>query len=167
MSTQDPTSPTTGQEPKRAIEYFGADTPSQLVRVRQLVDLFYDEMHSNPEFARIRALHPADLAHSREKFYEFLAGWLGGPDLYVSKYGHPRLKMRHMPFPINSVDRDQWLSCMLIALRQMGFDERLVEGLMMSFYRTADWMRNKPDTPLTDARGGHSSVAHPPEDSND
>ena len=78
--------------------------------IRKLVDDFYDYMSELPEAKVVRELHPADLAESRQKLYEFLTGWSGGPPLYTSKYGHPRLRMRHMPFAIGEAERDQWLS---------------------------------------------------------
>lgn len=133
------------QDLQAPIAYFGDTPETQQVGVRKLVDLFYDEMHQNPNFDRIRKLHPINLDHSREKFYLFLSGWLGGPDLYSPQFGHPRLRMRHMPFPISSEDRDQWLLCMMKALRAMALPEKVIEGLMLSFFRTADWMRNQPD----------------------
>ena len=68
--------------------------------VRRLVDRFYDLMDTLPEAAGIRALHPEDLTDSREKLFMFLSGWLGGPPLYQMQYGHPRLRARHLPFPI-------------------------------------------------------------------
>ena len=68
--------------------------------VRALVDRFYDLMDTLPEAAGIRAMHPRDLRMSREKLYLFLVGWLGGPPLYVERFGHPRLRARHLPFPI-------------------------------------------------------------------
>lgn len=135
-------------------EMFGVDEQERLLRVRQLVDLFYDEMDHNPEFKRIRNLHPPHLNGARDKFYWFLSGWLGGPDLYQSKFGHPRLRMRHMPFAIASEDRDQWLICMHKALQAMNFPAAFIENLMVSFFRTADWMRNQPDPP-----GSNSSLA--------
>jgi hemoglobin len=136
--------------PQPPFVYFGDTEQERLDNIRLLVTRFYDEMHQNSLFARIRALHPSSLDHSREKFYLFLSGWLGGPDLYSPQFGHPRLRMRHMPFPIASEDRDQWLKCMLNALRTFEFPEHFIEGLMLSFYKTADWMRNQPDTaPIT------------------
>ena len=154
MSNNDSTSNTTGgdAQPKPPIVYFGSTPEEQQAGVRKLVDLFYDEMDQNPSFERIRKLHPVHLDHSREKFYLFLSGWLGGPDLYSPQFGHPRLRMRHMPFPISSEDRDQWLLCMVNALRAMQLPEKVIEGLMLSFFRTADWMRNKPD-PEGSAKG--------------
>ena len=51
-------------------------------------------MDSVPQFQSIRAMHPADLTNSRDKLYMFLSGWMGGPDLFVEKFGHPRLRGR-------------------------------------------------------------------------
>jgi hemoglobin len=152
MSNNDSSITQNDAQPKPPIVYFGSTPDEQLVGVRKLVDLFYDEMDQNPSFERIRKLHPVHLDHSREKFYLFLSGWLGGPDLYSPQFGHPRLRMRHMPFPISSEDRDQWLLCMVNALRAMQLPEKVIEGLMLSFFRTADWMRNKPD-PEGSAKG--------------
>ena len=52
-------------------------------------------MDSIPQFRELRDMHPADLQGSRDKLYMFLSGWLGGPDLFVEKFGHPRLRARH------------------------------------------------------------------------
>ena len=93
--------------------------------VRELVDRFYDYMDSLPEAAEVRALHARSLRASREKLFLFLSGWLGGPDLYVQKYGHPRLRRRHLPFPIGSHERDQWMLCMRRALADMPIDDEL------------------------------------------
>ncbi len=121
-----------------AFELIGGDT-----RVRELVDRFYDLMELEPEFAGIRAMHPTPLNGSRDKLYWFLSGWLGGPDLYVERFGHPRLRARHLPYPIASSERDQWLRCMASAMHDVGIPEDLQERLMHSFYQTADWMRNQ------------------------
>lgn len=137
-------------------DWFGDDLESKQIGVRELVDLFYDEMDSNPNFERIRGLHPQDLTESREKFYLFLVGWLGGPDLYQPRFGHPRLRARHMPFPIASEDRDQWLACMVNALRSMQLTEDQIQRLMLSFFKTADWMRNQADS--TDKMAGLNSI---------
>jgi hemoglobin len=110
--------------------------------VRALVDRFYDLMEMEPAFAGIRALHGASLAGPREKLYLFLSGWLGGPQLYVERYGHPRLRARHLPFPIASVERDQWLACMRRALADAEVPAPLADKLMTAFFQTADWMRN-------------------------
>jgi hemoglobin len=113
--------------------------------LRSLVDRFYDIMDSSPEAERIRSFHAKSLKQSREKLFLFLCGWSGGPQLYVERFGHPRLRMRHMPFPIGSVERDQWLWCMNKALDESGLDARLVELLKKRFAEVADFMRNQPD----------------------
>ena len=114
-------------------------------RVRELVDRFYDYMDSLDEARGIRSLHAQSLRGSRRKLFLFLSGWLGGPDLYVQKYGHPRLRARHLPFPIGQAERDQWMVCMTKALNDMGLEETLKKELQSSFWRTADHMRNKPE----------------------
>lgn len=114
-------------------------------RVRELVDRFYDLVELEPEFAGIRAMHPKPMDSSREKLFMFLSGWMGGPDLFVEQFGHPRLRARHLPFAIGSSERDQWLRAMAWAMEDIGIDEALRVRLMESFYQTADWMRNKAD----------------------
>ncbi|MBT9487417.1 MAG: group II truncated hemoglobin [Rubrivivax sp.] len=111
--------------------------------VRGLVDRFYDLMDLEPAFAGIRALHPVDLAGSRDKLYWFLSGWLGGPDLYQSRFGHPRLRARHLPYAIGIAERDQWMACMVQAMQEQALDPALAQRLAESFFGTADWMRNK------------------------
>ena len=114
-------------------------------RVREMVDRFYDLMELEPEFAVLRGLHPPSTEGSREKLFMFLSGWMGGPDLFVERHGHPRLRARHLPFGIGTVERDQWLRAMAWAMEDIGIDESLRLRLMESFYQTADWMRNKAD----------------------
>jgi hemoglobin len=112
--------------------------------VRGLVDAFYDRMDTDARFAGIRALHPASLDGSRDKLAWFLCGWLGGPDRYVERFGHPRLRARHLPFPIASAERDQWLLCMAEAMTDVGVPPPLFDRLLQAFAGTADWMRNRP-----------------------
>ncbi|MCP5267060.1 MAG: group II truncated hemoglobin [Burkholderiaceae bacterium] len=114
------------------------------VGVRTLVDRFYDLMDADPRFATIRALHPSDLSGSRDKLAWFLSGWTGGPNHYVERFGHPRLRARHLPFPIGVSERDQWLECMAAAMRRCEVPGDLFERLLESFQGTADWMRNQP-----------------------
>ena len=111
--------------------------------LKSLVERFYDIIDSAPEAARLRALHPKSLQRSREKFFMFLSGWAGGPQLYVEKYGHPRLRMRHMPFSIGVVERDQWVWCMNKALDESSLDLRAVEYLKARFAEAADFLRNQ------------------------
>jgi hemoglobin len=110
--------------------------------VRALVDRFYDLMDLEPVYAGIRALHPGSLDGSRDKLHAFLSGWLGGPDLYVQQHGHPRLRARHLPFPIGIAERDQWMACMMSAMEELQVEAALAERLTQAFFGTADWMRN-------------------------
>lgn len=110
--------------------------------VRALVDRFYDLMDLEPAYATLRALHPTELEGSRDKLHWFLCGWLGGPCHYEERFGHPRLRARHMPFSIGVVERDQWMACMRQAMAEQELPERLAERLNAAFFNTADWMRN-------------------------
>ena len=112
-------------------------------RLRELVDRFYDLMDLEPEFTALRAMHPPTLDGSRDKLYLFLSGWTGGPDIYTPVHGQPFLRARHLPFAIGTAERDQWLTCMLLAMRDMGYSESEQDVLLNAFFRTADWMRNK------------------------
>ncbi|MCG8123228.1 MAG: group II truncated hemoglobin, partial [Candidatus Thiodiazotropha taylori] len=92
-----------------------------------------------------RQLHAKSLKVSREKLFMFLSGWLGGPSLYTDKYGHPRLRARHLPFSIGIEERDQWIKCMKNAMQQMSMEESLQQELLQAFFKTADFMRNRED----------------------
>lgn len=111
--------------------------------VRNIVDRFYDLMDQDPRFAKIRELHPKNLNGSREKLYMFLSGWLGGPSLYIERFGHPRLRMRHLPFSIGEEERDQWMTCMSQALDDLNVTGALKRQLIDALSRTADHMRNR------------------------
>lgn len=123
------------------------DTPFEWIggesKVRALVDRFYDLMDLEPDYAALRASHGSTLSDARDKLFWFLCGWLGGPQHYQERFGHPRLRMRHMPFSIGIQERDQWLACMDQAMAEIGVDPLLHERLNQSFFQTADWMRNR------------------------
>lgn len=111
-------------------------------KLRELVDRFYDLMDLEPEFAGIRTLHPSSMEGSRDKLFWFLSGWTGGPNLFIERFGHPRLRARHLPYAIASDERDQWLRCMDMAMGDVGIEPALRQHLMQAFQQTADWMRN-------------------------
>ncbi len=113
-------------------------------RVLALVTRFYDLMDLEPAYRELRAAHGSSLDSAREKLFWFLCGWLGGPNHYTDRFGHPRLRMRHMPFAIGILERDQWLACMDQAMGEVGVPTDLRERLKTSFFQTADWMRNTP-----------------------
>lgn len=123
------------------------DTPFEWIggedKVRALVDRFYDLMDLEPGYKALRDAHGNTLQDARDKLFWFLCGWLGGPDHYQQRFGHPRLRMRHMPFSIGILERDQWLACMDQAMGDVGVDEKLRSRLGQSFFQTADWMRNR------------------------
>ena len=111
--------------------------------VRALVDRFYDLMDLEPAYRELRAVHGSTLDDARDKLHWFLCGWLGGPNHYIERFGHPRLRARHLPYAIGLAERDQWLACMAQAMAEGGVDAALAERLAESFFGTADWMRNK------------------------
>jgi len=112
--------------------------------VRALVERFYDLMELDPEFERLRAVHGSSLEGAREKLFMFLSGWLGGPSLYVDRFGHPMLRARHLPFAIGEVERDQWMACMKRAMADVEVPAELRRQLEGALFKTADWMRNQP-----------------------
>ena len=112
-------------------------------QVHALVDRFYDLMDLEPGYAALRAAHGTELANAREKLTMFLTGWMGGPQRYTEQFGHPRLRMRHMPFSIGIAERDQWVACMDQAMQETHVDATLRTRLKESFMQTADWMRNR------------------------
>jgi len=116
--------------------------------VRAITHDFYRIMDELPEAFGIRKLHHDDLSGSEQKLFLFLSGWLGGPNLYIEKFGHPRLRARHLPFSIGIAERDQWLLCMRQSLELNVADELLRERLYTAFSDLADHMRNKEETSL-------------------
>ncbi len=100
-------------------------------------------MDTLTEAATTRALHPKDLAGSRDKLCKFLSGWLGGPPLYVQEYGHPMLRARHLHFAIGAAERDAWMLCMSRVLDGCDLDPLIRTQLTGAFFRTADHMRNR------------------------
>ncbi len=132
MDIEEPAGPT-------AFERIGGESVIQAV-----VERFYDLMDLEPAYADLRAVHGQSLAQARQKTFWFLCGWMGGPPHYEQRFGHPRLRMRHMPFKIGIRERDQWLACMHQALCETGVDEASAQQLGASLFRTADWMRNQP-----------------------
>jgi hemoglobin len=114
-------------------------------QVHALAERFYDLMSLEPAYAQLRSVHGESLDDARQKLFWFLCGWLGGPQHYVERFGHPRLKMRHMPFRVGLVERDQWLACMAQAMAEVGVPEALQVKLKASFFQTADWMRNQAE----------------------
>jgi len=121
-------------------ERIGGEEP-----LRRLVQRFYHHMDTLPETETIRRMHAPDLQSAEDKLFMFLSGWMGGPSLYIEKFGHPRLRMRHMPFSIGESERDQWMLCMRNALDEVVTDKTLSDELYATLYGVADFMRNQSE----------------------
>jgi len=111
--------------------------------VRQIADRFYDIMASDPAAARIRALHAEDLSAVRQRLFEFLSGWLGGPPLYFQRPDHKCIVSAHRPFAIGAAERDEWMLCMRRALEECGLPQDFRTVLEEAFQRTAEAFRNR------------------------
>ncbi len=110
--------------------------------LRKLTQRFYETMNTVEDFKELRAMHPKNIQSSEEKLFMFLSGWLGGPNLFMEKYGHPRLRARHMPFKIDKKARNQWMMCMVQAFDDVKVGEPLRTELLHSLLNLADHMRN-------------------------
>jgi hemoglobin len=115
--------------------------------VYALVQAFYDAMERDePDLTAQHRLEAPGRVHAevRERFAEFLVGWLGGPQDYVAQHGHPRLRMRHARVRVDERMRDAWLRSMQCALNQRGVAGDLRGFLDQRFAEVADFMRNQP-----------------------
>lgn len=110
--------------------------------VRRLAWVFYDTVEETSVV--LRDLLPADTVPSREKLYEFLSGWMGGPPLYWERRGHPALRARHAPFPIDSHAADEWARCMGEAISSVVESPTLAAFLERELGRAARQLRNLP-----------------------
>lgn len=109
--------------------------------VRELAEAFYDVIEEQSPV--LRAMLPANTRNTRQKFYMYLSGWLGGPPLYEEKWGHPRLRMRHFPFPIGDDEAAEWMRCMRLALDRVEVPEALHAFLEDRFEPLAQHMKNR------------------------
>jgi hemoglobin len=107
-----------------------------------LVDRFYFYMDILPEATDIRGMHAESLVSAREKLFKFLSGWLGGPNLYIEAYGHPRLRMRHFPFKIGPNEKDQWMICMKKAFAEIECDSNVKKHILSALDQLAEHMIN-------------------------
>ena len=112
----------------------GADT------LARLVDNFYDLVAKHPDLA---PLFPEDFIEVKERQYQFLTQFLGGPTLYTDQHGHPMLRARHMRFPIGVVQAEAWLACMKEAMDQTGLHQELRHQIFDRLRLTAHHMVNQ------------------------
>ena len=108
----------------------------------QLVDTFYQGVAGDDVLLSLYPEAP-DLRGARHRLTLFLAQYWGGPTTYNDERGHPRLRMRHMPFSIGKVERDQWIWCMHKALDESQLDSHAVEYLKKHLAESADFLRNR------------------------
>lgn len=112
--------------------------------VNKLVDDFYRIMSTDPKAARCLATHGGkDIRESAQKLKYFLSGWLGGPQLYVENFGHPRLRLRHLPFAISRVEAGEWLYCMEEALKLSSIPHEIQAQMMQAFAGVAKMVMNR------------------------
>ncbi len=116
-------------------------------RVRELADAFYAVIDEQSPV--LRAMLPKDLSVSSQKLFEFLSGWMGGPGLYWERHGHPRLRMRHVRFPIDDHAASEWSRCMDAALGRIGAADAVKDFLSEELGKAAQSLRNMaPDEPI-------------------
>ena len=114
----------------------GGDDP-----IRRLVEVFYARIEQDQ---LLRPLFPDDLEPGKKRQFLFLIQYWGGPPRYSEERGHPRLRMRHAPFPIGQAERDAWVGHMLIAIDEVGIPEPAHTQMVAYFKRTASHMMNRP-----------------------
>lgn len=131
-------SPQNMQDPVTLFDILGGEPG-----VRALVDRFYDIMDMDEDLALLRSTHGSSLDQARDKLFWYLCGYFGGPQHYVERFGHPRLRARHLPFSIGVPERDQWLLCMGRAMQDLGFPKARIDKMLEIFFGVADWMRNR------------------------
>jgi len=105
---------------------------------------FYERVDKD---SALRPMFPGDLTGPKERLALFLIQYFGGPDTYSQHRGHPRLRMRHIPFVIGQAERDAWLGHMLAALDGLGVDEPAYSQMRAYFERGATFMINQMGTP--------------------
>ena len=108
---------------------------------RRLVHRFYEGVATDPI---LRPLYPEeDLGPAEERLRLFLIQYWGGPRTYGERRGHPRLRMRHAPFPIGGPERDAWLAHMRTAVDELALPEQLDKMLWDYLLMAANSMINK------------------------
>ena len=113
-----------------------------------LVHRFYDAVETDE---LLRSMYPSDMGPSRRRLAGFLAQYWGGPADYSAERGHPRLRMRHMPFAIGPAEREAWMTHMLASLEAATLPDGSnvpadITGVMFAhFDNAATHLINQPD----------------------
>ena len=108
----------------------------------RLADVFYELVDGDPD---LRPMFPGDLAGPKERLALFLSQYFGGPSTYSERRGHPRLKMRHVPFSIGTAERDRWVGHMLAAIDTIQVPEPACSQMKEYFEHAATFMINRVD----------------------
>lgn len=112
-------------------------------RLAALVDAFYRRVAADPLLSPI---FPEDLTETRAKQLRFLTQFTGGPPLYSERYGPPRLRARHLPFPITPERATAWLKCMAEAMDEVGLSGPARDDFWRRLVMTAHHMVNTEST---------------------
>ena len=117
--------------------------------IRRFTQRFYALMDTLPEAAACRAVHPPDLANAEQRLFEYLSGWLGGPPLYVARFGHPMLRRRHMRAAIGAEEVRGWLLCFHRAWDEQVADATLSQDVLPRVESLAHHMQNRAQSGVT------------------
>ncbi len=122
-----------------------AETPYEEIggdeTIRAIAEAFYDIVER--ESPVLRAMLPSDTSGSRRKLHQFLSGWTGGPPLYWEEHGHPRLRLRHAPFPIDEAAAEEWARSMRQAIDMVEMPGRAAEFLKQQLSTAAATLINR------------------------
>lgn len=124
-------------QPQSVYDLVGGEKPFAAI-----VDAFYASVDEDPV---LRPMYPADLTEPKRRLYLFLVQFFGGPNWYSQERGHPRLRMRHIPFPIDQRARDNWLRHMVAAIDAADIDEPARSRMQEYFERASAFLINRVD----------------------
>lgn len=125
-------------------------------RLQAIVRRFVAEVEALPNEATLRRMFgDTDMDAYRQRLFEFLSGWLGGPPLYTQRHGLPNLRERHRRVAIGSAERDQWLQCMRRALAAEVDSAESRERIELAFWQMANSLRNRDEGP-PNGQGAHA-----------
>jgi hemoglobin len=109
---------------------------------RRLIAAFYRQVPGDDVLGPMYPKH--DLAGAEQRLRDFLIGRFGGPQRYIEQRGHPRLRMRHMPFAVNSAARERWMQLMTNALDDVMLPPEADALLREFFHGVSAMLINRP-----------------------
>lgn len=108
-------------------------------RLSELIDQFYDRVFASPIISPLFSIEKEEI---KKKQFLFLTQFIGGPMHYTEAYGHPKMRMRHLPHPIDNAAKDEWLRCMKEAIETLDMSDELKNALYNCFPPIAQHMVN-------------------------